>query len=361
MYYENLRVFTHSGTQEAQTIKTFILEHNTLCDVLIVGGGGGGDRCQVGAGGGGGGVLYGQNIIIPAGSYQLKIGTGGSSNSTGHNSEGFGATVYGGATTIYTPWPTGNAGSAGGSGSGGSAGNSTTGTMQNGGGVTASIKGTILAASTVYGNAGGKSRTTANSMSYGTGGGGGAGGIGHDSLAEFAGNCVNRTQYLAAGSPSKGRNGIMIPILGLDYYWAAGGGGGNYNSHGGDGGIGGGGGGGLNMTEPWKITKDVDDNNFEPLINKILDSNESWLINGPPGAGKTTLINKIKEYLNNNGKAYKCLAPTNLAALLIDGTTVHKFACKLKKLTKFMKTDLHYIFVDEVSMLHSNFYKILMF
>jgi 5-methylcytosine-specific restriction enzyme A len=113
-------------------------------------------------------------------------------------------------------------------------------------------------------------------------------------------------------------------------------------------------------TEPWDITPDVTDNNFEPLINKILDSNESWLINGPPGAGKTTLINKIKEYLTNNNKVYKCLAPTNLAALLIDGTTVHKFACKLKKLTKFMETQLDYIFVDEVSMLHSNFYKILM-
>jgi 5-methylcytosine-specific restriction enzyme A len=113
-------------------------------------------------------------------------------------------------------------------------------------------------------------------------------------------------------------------------------------------------------TEPWEITPDVPDNNFEPLINKILDSNESWLINGPPGAGKTTLINKIKEYLTNNNKVYKCLAPTNLAALLIDGTTVHKFACKLKKLTKFMETQLDYIFVDEVSMLHSNFYKILM-
>jgi 5-methylcytosine-specific restriction endonuclease McrA len=113
-------------------------------------------------------------------------------------------------------------------------------------------------------------------------------------------------------------------------------------------------------TEPWEITPDVPDNNFEPLINKILDSNESWLINGPPGAGKTTLINKIKEYLTNNNKVYKCLAPTNLAALLIDGTTVHKFACKLKKLTKFMENQLDYIFVDEVSMLHSNFYKILM-
>jgi len=114
------------------------------------------------------------------------------------------------------------------------------------------------------------------------------------------------------------------------------------------------------QTKAWEITPDVPDNNFEPLINKILDSDQSWLINGPPGAGKTTLINKIKENLNNNGKAYKCLAPTNLAALLIDGTTVHKFACKLKKLTTFMETQLDYIFVDEVSMLHSNFYKILM-
>jgi 5-methylcytosine-specific restriction enzyme A len=109
-------------------------------------------------------------------------------------------------------------------------------------------------------------------------------------------------------------------------------------------------------TEPWEITQDVPDNNFEPLINKILDSNKSWLINGPPGAGKTTLINKIKEYLTNNNKVYKCLAPTNLAALLIDGTTVHKFACKLKKLTKFMENQLDYIFVDEVSLLHSNLY-----
>jgi hypothetical protein len=60
MYYENIRAFVHSGTAENQTIKTFILEHNTMCDVLIVAGGGGGDRCQVGAGGGGGAVLYGQ-------------------------------------------------------------------------------------------------------------------------------------------------------------------------------------------------------------------------------------------------------------------------------------------------------------
>ncbi len=78
-------------------------------------------------------------------------------------------------------------------------------------------------------------------------------------------------------------------------------------------------------------------------------------------AGKTTLINKIKQNLTDNDKFYKCLTPINLAELLIDGTTtIHKFSCKLKKLKKFIDMKLDYIFVDEVSMLHSNFYKILM-
>ena len=54
-------------------------------------------------------------------------------------------------------------------------------------------------------------------------------------------------------------------------------------------------------------------NEFKPLIDKIIDSNQSWLINGPPGAGKTTLINMIKEKLTEDNKVYKCLAPTNLA------------------------------------------------
>jgi hypothetical protein len=197
-------------------------------------------------------VLYGQNIIIPAGSYQLKIGAGGASNTTGQNSEGFGATVYGGATTIYTPWSTSNAGSAGGSGSGGSAGT----TAQNGGCVTASIKGTILAASTVYGNAAGKS--TSNSMSYGCGRGGGAGTAGNDSLWEFAPKCVNRSQYVANGLPGKGGDGIMINIFnGLDYYWGAGGGSGTYDTAGGDGGIGGVGGGGVTMSVSSGVVADI--------------------------------------------------------------------------------------------------------
>ncbi len=50
-------------------------------------------------------------------------------------------------------------------------------------------------------------------------------------------------------------------------------------------------------SQEWNITPDVKHNEFKPLIDKNIYSNQSWLINGPPGAGKTTLINMIKEKL----------------------------------------------------------------
>jgi hypothetical protein len=63
-------------------------------------------------------------------------------------------------------------------------------------------------------------------------------------------------------------------------------------------------------------------------------------------------VNKIKSYV--------CLAPTNLAALIIDGMTIHKFACSIKKYEVFMSMKFTYIFVDEVSMLQEKFYKFLL-
>ncbi len=56
-------------------------------------------------------------------------------------------------------------------------------------------------------------------------------------------------------------------------------------------------------TEEFNITQDVEKNDFEPLINIINDSNSSWLLTGPPEAGKTTLINMIKEFFT--GKKIK--------------------------------------------------------
>ena len=42
----------------------------------------------------------------------------------------------------------------------------------------------------------------------------------------------------------------------------------------------------LNKYYNWRVTPDVDDDNFKPLVDKIISSNQSWTIQGPAGAGK---------------------------------------------------------------------------
>ena len=66
---------------------------------------------------------------------------------------------------------------------------------------------------------------------------------------------------------------------------------------------------------------------------------------------------QIKQKLQNKGKTFACLAPTNLAAINIKGTTVHKFASKLKKMDSLCNLDVDYLFIDEISMLQEIFYK----
>jgi hypothetical protein len=53
----------------------------------------------------------------------------------------------------------------------------------------------------------------------------------------------------------------------------------------------------------WRLTNDVDDNNFEPLVNKVMDSKQSWFITGPGGSGKTTLIKDLQRKMD--GKKLK--------------------------------------------------------
>jgi hypothetical protein len=192
------------------------------------------------------------------------------------------------------------------------------------------------------------------------------------------------------------------------------------------------------MKYKWNITSDVDDNDFMPLVNKILESNESYFITGAAGCGISTLINMIKqkiketceeeeeediiesvdmirikqkyemikkklqatterlktklsktrkqeaderikkynqelEELNNQLKeqqkteveadkikSYVSLAPTNLAALIINGTTIHKFSCMIKSYEILKNMKFKYIFLDEVSMLTERFYRFLL-
>ena len=52
----------------------------------------------------------------------------------------------------------------------------------------------------------------------------------------------------------------------------------------------------------WKLTQDVDDNDFKPLVDKIINSNESYFITGPGGSGKTTLLKQLQCVLKEQDK-----------------------------------------------------------
>jgi hypothetical protein len=92
-------VFNYTGDNTntvGQTVYNISIPENYSADILMVGGGGGGGG-DVGGGGGGGAVLYGSNIIIPAGSYNIKVGAGGTGRGVnGYNTEAFGSVCLGG-------------------------------------------------------------------------------------------------------------------------------------------------------------------------------------------------------------------------------------------------------------------------
>jgi hypothetical protein len=239
--------FTYSGTG-TQKEYTVNFPEDTECDILVVGGGGGGDRI-IGGGGGGGAVLYATGISIPTNTYTIKVGKGGPQNTNGSPSEVFGATCLGGGSTAFVDWVSpypANNGTAGGSGSGGSSGSATNG---NGGGVGISQKGALLSSGILYnGNIGGNGVSQLpGDTAVGSGGGGGALTAGvSSSLTTY----TLRSDWITAGKPGSGGNGVPIDITGTEYYWGAGGGGGTYQTHAGDGGLGGGGGGGATGQPP---------------------------------------------------------------------------------------------------------------
>jgi hypothetical protein len=227
--------YTSDNTGTGQTQYDITLPENYSYDVLMVGGGGGGGG-DFGGGGGGGAVLYGTNIIIPAGGYTLKVGNGGNgTGQNGYNTEGFNALCAGGGgaknIAVDTTGPSGIAdGNAGGSGGGGKS--SRTGVVGSGGAKSSSSKGAILATAIVYGNVGGNG--ILNTGTFQSGGGGGAGAVGNNGT-------INNTTTGGAGGA-----GIQLNITGGatgGFFWGAGGGGGANGTRAGNGGNGGGGAG----------------------------------------------------------------------------------------------------------------------
>ena len=52
----------------------------------------------------------------------------------------------------------------------------------------------------------------------------------------------------------------------------------------------------------WKLTYDVEDNDFKPLVDKIMKSEQSYFITGPGGSGKTTLLKQLQEVMTKQNK-----------------------------------------------------------
>ena len=108
----------------------------------------------------------------------------------------------------------------------------------------------------------------------------------------------------------------------------------------------------------WNIQYDNASDDFSDYVNTIVDSNQSIHIDGRGGCGKSTLLKQIQQKLTDMDKTYITLAPTNIAALLVDGMTIHKYVaeCNGRGHTK-KHGSIDYIFVDEISMTQEIFYK----
>ena len=214
-------------------------ETGLIGDILMVGGGGAGGE-DLGGGGGGGAVLYGSNINIPLGPSTIYVGRGAiPGEAQGKSTQGFYATVLGGGSAANFPFintqeninTLGNSINAN-SGGGGAGGKTytlipfITSQYLSGGNVIQSSKGNLLTTATLHNGYNGETAFSTD-LIVECGGGGGAG---------------------SAGNNGNGGAGVLVNILGVDYYWGGGGGGGNITLSSSDttslannGGIGGGG------------------------------------------------------------------------------------------------------------------------
>lgn len=109
---------------------------------------------------------------------------------------------------------------------------------------------------------------------------------------------------------------------------------------------------------------ETDNREFIDIVDDVIKLNQSCLITGMPGVGKTYLANMIINELEKNGKVVgKKLAPTNKASSHIGGETIHKFYMSMmlsqnyeKKLLKNLN-NFDYIVIDEISMVKEIFYR----
>lgn len=107
----------------------------------------------------------------------------------------------------------------------------------------------------------------------------------------------------------------------------------------------------------FKTYYEKDIGNTEDLISWLYDAPSAMIV-GDAGCGKTYLINRLKERLDEEDKKYIALAYTNKASQLINGQTIHKcFGLGIgddikidSRLVQKLKGK-EYLFIDEISMI----------
>ena len=111
--------------------------------------------------------------------------------------------------------------------------------------------------------------------------------------------------------------------------------------------------------QQWQTIQDVSDDNFEPLVSKILEAKLSINTNGLAGTGKSTLIRQLQNEMDKRELKFASVAPTNKAARIIKGITINKFVAK-HPAKILQKLQLDYVIIDEIRMMHEVFYKYLL-
>ena len=110
----------------------------------------------------------------------------------------------------------------------------------------------------------------------------------------------------------------------------------------------------------WKHYQDIEGNDFTPLVHQMLDEMGSCNLQASAGCGKTTLIeNYLKPELERRKLTYTVLTPTNISALLVNGSTLDKFTAKIKTKETLEKHTTNYFIIDECSMMKEVNYKLL--
>ena len=97
----------------------------------------------------------------------------------------------------------------------------------------------------------------------------------------------------------------------------------------------------------WQLYNDVDNDDFTPLVNTIIDSKSSFNVLGAAGTGKSHLIKMLKKKLDSLSIEYNVLGPTNKSAILIGGMTLNKFMNKMTSKAKIDNKVKEYVFIDE--------------